>query len=143
MRRYLVVAHQTLTSPELLEAMRAKSNEEDATFHLVVPIFHGEPGLTWTEGHDRAVAHRVLEEALQMMLAEGLAVSGEVGSDSPVDSVAEVIRREGTATFSGIIVSTLPKIVSKWLKLDVPSRIQRSTDLAVEHIVGHPSHVPV
>ena len=49
MRRYLVVAHQTLGSPELLEAMRDQLAEGPCTFHLVVPEYHGG-GLTWSEG---------------------------------------------------------------------------------------------
>jgi hypothetical protein len=138
MRRYLVVAHQTLASCELLEAMKAKTVEEDTAFHLLVPIHHGEPGLTWTEGHDRAVARRRLDEAQLRMTAEGLTVAGEVGSDSPVDSVDEVLRRDGHKHFTGIIVSTLPLNVSKWLKLDVPSRIQRKTMLPVHHLIGRP-----
>ena len=138
MRRYLVVAHQTLASRELLETMKAKTAEEDTTFYLLVPIYHGEPGLTWTEGHDRAVARRRLDEARLRMTAEGVTVAGEVGSDSPVDSVDEVLRRVGPENFAGIIVSTLPRNVSKWLKLDVPSRIQRKTALPVHHLIGHP-----
>jgi hypothetical protein len=137
MRRYLVVAHQTLASRELLKAMNAKAAEEETAFYLLVPIHHGEPGLTWTEGHDRAVARRRLDEARLRMTAEGMTVAGEVGSDSPVDSVDEVLRREGPGSFAGIIVSTLPRNVSKWLKLDVPSRIQRKTALPVEHLIGH------
>ncbi len=53
MRRFLVVAHQTLSSPELLEEMTSRAGEGETTFHLLVPVHHGEPGLTWTEGHDR------------------------------------------------------------------------------------------
>jgi GABA permease len=143
MRRYLVVAHQTLASRDLLEAMKAKAGQEDTVFYLVVPIYHGEPGLTWTEGHDRAMAQRRLDEAQLRLTAEGLSVAGEVGSDSPVDSVEEVLRREGPETFAGIIVSTLPRNVSKWLKLDVPSRIQRKTALPVDHVAGHPGEVTV
>ena len=56
MRRYLVVAHQTLSSRELLEELTSRAGTEEATFHLLVPVHHGEPGLTWTESHDRAVA---------------------------------------------------------------------------------------
>ena len=138
MRKYLVVAHQTLASSELLGAMKAKAAEEETVFYLLVPIYHGEPGLTWTEGHDRAVAQRRLSEAQLRMTAEGVTVAGEVGSDNPVDSVDEVLRREGAENFAGIIVSTLPRNVSKWLKLDVPSRIQRKTTLAVDHLIGHP-----
>ncbi len=143
MRRYLVVAHQTLASPELLEALQAKAQEEDTAYHLLVPIHHGEPGLTWTEGHDRAMTKRRLEEAQLLLTARGLTVSGEVGSDSPVDSVEEVLRRDGPATYAGIIVSTLPRTLSKWLKIDVPSRIQRQTTLPVEHLVGQPVNVTV
>ena len=144
MRRYLVVAHQTLTSVELLEVLKAKTAGEDTVaFHLVVPIQHGEPGWTWTEGHDRAVARRRLDEAQARLTTEGLTVTGEVGSDSPVDSVNEVLLRDGPANFAGIIVSTLPRNISKWLKLDVPSRIQRKTTLPVHHLIGHPTAVTV
>ena len=37
MRRYLVVAHQTLGSPELREAMLTRLSEGPSTFHLLVP----------------------------------------------------------------------------------------------------------
>jgi len=143
MRRYLVVAHQTLTSAELLEAMKAKAAEEDTDFHLLVPLYHGGPGLTWTEGQDRAMARRRLEEAQQQLTAEGLTATGEVGSESPIESVDEVLRRDGLSTYAGIIVSTLPRHLSKWLKLDVPSRIERKTTLPVDHIIGHSAVIPV
>ncbi len=143
MRRYLVVAHQTLSSPELLEAMTSRAGEEETTFHLLVPIYHGEPGLTWTEGHDREVALSRLDEARTAMTAAGLTVTGEVGSDSPVESVVDVLVRDGSDAFDEIIVSTLPRTVSKWLKIDAPSRIQRYTKLPVHHVTGHPAHVAV
>jgi hypothetical protein len=142
MRRYLVVAHQTLTSQELLEALRARASREDTAFHLLVPLYQGESGMTWTEGHVRAVATRRLDEALMHLTAAGLTVDGEVGTgDSPITSVEVVLRREGPATFAGVIVSTLPRTISKWLKLDVPSRVQRLTTLPVEHVIGHPADV--
>jgi len=143
MRRYLVVAHQTLSSPELLEAMTSRAGEEETTFHLLVPIYHGEPGLTWTEGHDREVALSRLDEARTAMTAAGLTVTGEVGSDSPVESVVDVLVRDGSDAFDEIIVSTLPRTVSKWLKIDAPSRIQRYTKLPVHHVTGHAAHVAV
>jgi hypothetical protein len=138
MRRYLVVAHQTLGSAELLEAMRDRLAEGPCTFHLVVPEYHGGSGLTWTEGKVRAEAARRLEEARLRFVGEGLAVTGEVGDANPVDAVGEVLRREGRTAFAGVIVSTLPKTISKWLRIDAPSRIERSTGLTVFHVVGHP-----
>jgi hypothetical protein len=138
MRRYLVVAHQTLGSTELLEAMRDRLAEGPCTFHLVVPEYHGGSGLTWTEGKVRAEAERQLEEARLRFTAEGIPVTGEVGDASPVEAVQSVLSREGQGSFDAIIVSTLPHGVSKWLRLDAPSRIQRHSELPVTHVVGQP-----
>ena len=141
MRRYLVVAHQTLTSPELLEAMQTKVAEQETAFHVVVPATHGGASATWTEGEARAEAQRHLDEATDRMAAEGLTVTGEVGCDSPVDAADDVLQRDGADAYAGIIMSTLPHTVSKWLKVDAPSRLQRRTTLPVEHLIGHPAEV--
>ena len=137
MRRYLVVAHQTLGSPELLEALRDLAAQGPSVFHLVVPELHGGHGLTWTEGQVRAEAAKRLEEATLRFLGDGLAVTGEVGDASPVQAVEDVIIREGRATFEAVVVSTLPHGVSKWLGMDAPSRIERKAGLPVVHVVGH------
>jgi hypothetical protein len=137
MRRYLVVAHQTLGSAELLEALRDRLAEGACQFHLLVPELHrGGAGLTWTEGKVRAEAKRQMEDARLRFLAEGLAVTGEVGDANPVDAVDEVLRRDGKDAYDGVIVSTLPLGVSKWLKLDAPTRIQRATGLPVQHVAA-------
>jgi hypothetical protein len=141
-RRYLVVAHQTLTSSELLEAMKAHAAEEETAFHLLVPMYHGGAGLSWTDLQSRAVAQEHLDAAIARMSAEGLSVSGEVGCDNPVDAVTDVMYRERDRQFARVIVSTLPHTISKWLKVDVPSRIQRHTTLPVEHLIGYPAAVP-
>jgi hypothetical protein len=94
--------------------------------------------LTWTEGKVRADAVHHLEEGRLRFIAEGLPVTGEVGDVNPVDAVADVLRREGRYAFDGVIVPTLPHAISKWLRVDAPSRIQRNTGLAVFHVVGHP-----
>ena len=138
MRRYLVVAHQTVTSPELLAAMRKCADEGECTFYLVVPEYHGGSGFTYTEGKARAEARRRLEEALAHFEREGLSVTGEVGDANPVDAVTEVLRREGKGSFEAVIVSTLPPKFSKWLRLDAPTRIRRTLGLPVIHVVGHP-----
>jgi hypothetical protein len=141
MRRYLVVAHQTLSSPELLEAMQTKAAQEDTAFHLVVPFTHSGAGATWTEGEARAQAQHHLDDAAARLAAEGLTVTGEVGADNPVDAADDVLQRDGSDGYTGIIMSTLPVSVSKWLKLDAPSRLQRRTTLTVEHVIGHPAEV--
>ena len=136
MRRYLVVAHQTLGSPELFEAMQDQLAEGSCTFHLVVPEYHGG-ALTWSEGEVRQQAESRLEDARLAFTTAGLAVSGEVGDPNPVEAVQQVIRRDGDDAFDGVILSTLPHGISKWLGLDVPTRLKRKTRLDVRHVVGH------
>ena len=138
MRRYLVVAHQTLGTPELLDALRDRLAEGPCTFHLVVPELHQSSGVTWSEGQVKRDAAKHLEEARLRFIAEGIPVTGEIGDASPVDAVTSVLREQGNDAFEAVIVSTLPHTVSKWLKLDAPSRIERNTGLPVIHVVGTP-----
>ncbi|HLU42307.1 MAG TPA: hypothetical protein VKZ55_07925 [Microthrixaceae bacterium] len=135
MHHYLVVAHQTLDSPQLLEVLRDRASRGPATFHLVVPEWHGN-GLTWSEGQVRLEAARRLEEARQRFLAEGIQVTGEVGHSNPVQSVNNVLLRTGHDHFTEIIVSTLPKRLSRWLGMDVPARIQKGTRVPVTAVTA-------
>jgi hypothetical protein len=41
-----------------------------------------------------------------------------------------------TGPYDEVIVSTLPVKVSKWLKLDLPHRVERGTGLPVTHVVA-------
>lgn len=137
MPRFLVVAHRTLGSPELLEALLERS-ADGSTFHILVPEYHGGLGLTYTDARARAVARQNLEEAQTRFADHGLATTGEVGEASPVDAVDTVLQREGPDAFDAVIVSTLPPGVSKWLGLDLPTQVRRHHfGLDVTHVVGH------
>ena len=138
MRHYLVVAHQTLDSPQLLDAIRTRMDHGAATFHLVVPERH-EHGATWSEGQVRLEAAQRLEEARLRLLDLGVAVTGEVGHTGPVESVVNVLRRHEPDHFSEVLVSTLPRRVSRWLGLDVPTRIQKATSVPVTAITASES----
>lgn len=140
MRRYLVVAHQTLGSAELFEVLRERLASGPARFHIVVPEHHGV-GLVWTEGQTRAEAKRRLEDACARFTAEGLLVEGEVGDTNPVYAATMVLRREGNGAFEEVIVSTLPLGLSKWLRIDVPTRLQKATKLPVRHVVANVAEV--
>jgi hypothetical protein len=45
--------------------------------------------------------------------------------------------------FDEIVVSTLPGGISRWLKLDFPSRVARATELPVRHVIASESSAPV
>jgi hypothetical protein len=136
MDRYLVVAHQTVLSSELLQEAQARAASPVPTvFHLVVPVLHG-PGLVWSEGECRAAARAQLDRALDRWAATGLAVAGEVGDANPVYAVSEVLERHDRGHFRAVIVSTLPPKLSRWLRMDVAHRIEKASGLAVHHVVG-------
>jgi hypothetical protein len=134
MRHCLVVAHQTLDSPRLEDAMLEELGREPCTFYLVVPILNPGDGLTWTELQIRALAQERLNQALSNFRASGYAIDGEIGGPSPVESVDEVVQRDGPDAYDLILVSTLPHAVSRWLKIDAPSRIARRTGIRVRHV---------
>jgi hypothetical protein len=132
MRRYLVVAHRTLGGQHLLEEVKRRQAEEPSHFHLLVPGHH-PTGHNWTEHEVEEQARQVLEAGLARFAETGADVSGETGDTNPVYAVDAVLRREH---FDEIILSTLPAGPSRWLKVDVPSRIRRQFNLPLTHLVG-------
>jgi hypothetical protein len=135
MRRCLIVANRTLAGPDLIAEVLARSAREPYEFHVVVPATRDSGGIGWTEGRALAYARRSLDDALDRFRDAGIAVSGEVGDESPVLAVGDVMRREHV---DEIIVSTLPPGVSRWLKRDLPHRLEREYDIPVTHITAVP-----
>lgn len=135
MSSFLVVAHRTLVEDHLLDHVRALSAEGDATFHLVVPVRHPRDH-AWTDAEVDAAARRRLDEGLAAFRAIGVEVTGEIGDANPVYAVGVAMRSHPDVTWTGIIVSTLPPGVSRWLGLDAVSRIEREYELPVTHLVA-------
>jgi GABA permease len=138
MRRFLVVANQTLTSASLLGEIRARRAGEDCEFYLVVPATRLHTGTAWTEGQAVAHARRALEDALAYFNSEGIEATGNVGDANPVLAVADAL---GQRHFDEIIVSTLAPGASKWLKRDLPHRLARRFGLAVTHTTDSTARV--
>lgn len=119
--RVLVVAHRTAATPVLLQAVRDRAAESEATFTLLVPA--AAPGLHRVmdpEDADRGEAESVLELALPLLReAAGGEVEGIVGVAEPLAAIQDAVNLRG---FDEIIISTLPTRVSKWLHLDLPSK---------------------
>jgi GABA permease len=132
MRRYLVVANQTVTGADLMGVALARHRASASSFHIVVPATRKHSGALWTEGQACAQAQRQLERALRDMRDQGLEVSGEVGDENPVLAAGDVLRRE---RFDEVIVSTLPAGISRWLHLDLPARLERISRIPVTHVI--------
>lgn len=130
----LVVANRTAECEELLDALRRRAEEGPAEFHLLVPAT--PHGVSWAadmhSGEGDAKAH--LDRAVERYREAGLEVAdARVGDADPVAAVEDLVN---FASFDEVVVSTLPKHVSKWLKLDLPSRVRRVTGLPTTHVTG-------
>ena len=139
MPRYLVIAHRTLSGTPLMDHVRALRRAGPCRFHLLVPVEH--PMGAWSDGQVEAAAKRILHEGLDRFHEEHIPADGEIGDANPVYAAGVVIRREGDDAFAGIILSTLPAGPSRWLHLDVPSRMRKAfPKLEVTHLVAEPEH---
>jgi GABA permease len=154
-RRYLVVANQTVGRDALSHAIRDRLDAGAAEFHVLVPAslsrdfaaarrlvtFNVDPtagyafgdlgGLVATDEEGRHRAHERLEEQLQQLVDAGAAPTGEVGDPDPLTAIAAVLAR---ADFDEILLSTLPASVSRWVGLDLPARAARRFAVPVTHV---------
>ena len=120
-KRILVVAHRTAATPALIEAVRERAQEGPAAFTLLVPSSaHGLHRVVDPEDQDRSEADETLATALPLLEeAAGAPVEGMVGVAEPLAAIQDAINLHG---FDEIIISMLPKRVSKWLRLDLPHK---------------------
>jgi cell pole-organizing protein PopZ len=132
MRRYLIVANQTLTEAHLIAKVRELDRGGPCAFHVVVPatVPQDHP---WTEGEVQGTARHRLEEGLALFRDAGVEATGQVGDADPVVAVEDVLREQA---FDGIVISTLHPRISRWLKLDLPRRVEGLFGLPVIHVEG-------
>src|SRR3954447_3571941 len=131
----LVVANRTADSDELLEALVERARRAPARFALVVPAT--PHGLAWAADMSSgyAEAARQLRAAVTRIRAAGLEL-GAVRLGSP-DPLAAVLDAVNFGDYDEVIVCTLPRRVSRWLRLCLPYRVERATGLPVAHVIGH------
>jgi hypothetical protein len=81
----------------------------------------------------RALAEGRLKQELARLREAGAEADGEVVDPNPVDAIRKLASREEV---DEVIVSTLPRRLSRWMAMDLPHRIRRATKLPVTHISG-------
>jgi hypothetical protein len=133
MRSYLVVANQTLGGEHLIERVRQSMAEGPSRYHIVVPATPRGEQMTWTEGEATAIAQRRLDVALARFRELGAEADGEVGDKNPILAIEDALRH---GAFDEIVLSTLTPGISRWLKLDLPSRVEARFRLPVTHLVA-------
>lgn len=136
MRRYLVIANQTLTSEQLQQELllRVESSDEECLFHFVVPDTAKKdysPGWTDTSPeslHGVQRARQRLQAAMEVVRAAGASALGALGNPDPMKAVELQMQ---CSAYDEIIVSMLPEKTSRWFNLDLPSRIARAVPIPV------------
>ncbi len=163
MDRYLIVANQTLGGEELDRTVRDRIARGESRFHIIVPMtvpmhetdvwtggFDPYRGMTRTQIEEARRAKEEYEEAREALLAKardraeqrltqmiraieaaGAKADGGVGDADPTVAVQETLRDH---SFDEIIISTLPKSLSRWLRMDLPCRVSRMTGTPVTAI---------
>ncbi len=137
-----MVANQTIGSTELTSALNERMTADVCSFHLVVPVPPTPPsaisvGLAAVESAAtafmvlpdlRSLAEERLESGLEWLRGLGADASGEVAASDTVAVVRAIVVRDGV---DEVIVSTLPSRISKWLRQDLPHKIEKSIDVPV------------
>lgn len=138
--RVLVVANRTAMSDELMEAVVRRVEKGPAEFFLVVPST--PRGASWMT--DMNAGNTDAEQSLQGALARwkdaGIEAMGRTGDPDPLAATTDAMN---DGEFDEVIVSTLPKHVSKWLRLDLPHKVAHATGLPVEHVSAHEAKASV
>jgi GABA permease len=144
--RILLVANQTLGGEELTAAVRERARDAETELWVVVPVTQTHNAMVG--GFDSAVgpAHLApdrsaaevaddrLRDALYRFQHLGIPAAGEVSDKDPFSAVSDVLSREH---FDEVIVSTLPRRVSHWLRIDLPRKVERVFGLPVTTVTAH------
>jgi hypothetical protein len=112
-RRILIVANRTAATPTLLDEVTRRARAAPTSFSLLVPDASSKDHADWT-----------LELALPLLeRAAGAPVSGiSAEGEDPLDAVRQAV---ASGAFDEIVISTLPRRVSRWLRRDLPSQVER------------------
>jgi hypothetical protein len=120
--RVLVVAHKTAATQPLLDAVRERAQRGPCRFTLLVPrATHGLHKVVDPEDQDAGETEAVINHALPLLsAAAGSPVEALIGDADPGAAIQDAINLHG---FDEVIISTLSPRVSRWLKLDLPSKV--------------------
>lgn len=135
--RVLIVANRTAATPALIEAVRRRTASGPCVFTLLVPhSAHGLHRLTSAEDSHPHADDTDAVLALALPLLEDAAAGGVEGVTSDEDPLTAIQDAVNLRGFDEIILSTLPVRVSRWLKLDLPSKV-KGLGLPVTHVEAH------
>ncbi len=128
----LVLANQTMASPELTDRLKALDEEGPHRFIVVVPQGSGH-------GHATAEARARLSRLLNSLREAGIVAAGMIGDPDPYTAAMNAVQY---FHISEIVISTLPEGSSQWMADKLVDRVRSATNKPVEHIESQPARAP-
>jgi hypothetical protein len=110
-RRILIVANRTAATPTLLDEVSRLANERPSTFALLIPDAPSSKHTDWT-----------LELALPLLeRAARSRIEGLTGEQDAFEAIRTAVAENRPDL---IVISTLPRRVSNWLRRELPRRVE-------------------
>jgi hypothetical protein len=106
------VANRTASTPRLLEEVKRRAKARPTDFTLLIPDLRDRNAADWS----RETAVELLSRAARRP------VDCLVGGPDPFAAVQDAVRQ---GEFDEIIISTLPRQTSKWLRRGLVHRVER------------------
>lgn len=133
-RKVLVVANETLTGDELLEAVRHRVEGTDALVYVIAPVNEPSAGYVVYDNTRRAAAGRRLDSTLAKFREAGIAAAGDVIDNEPLTAVKDAIAMEQP---DELIISTHPEAKSGWRRRNLVDEVRKAAGgIPVEHVVS-------
>jgi hypothetical protein len=133
-RKLLVVANETLTGDELLDAVRKRLQGTDTLVYVIAPVNKPSEGYVVYDNTRRASAGRRLERTLTKFREAGIAAAGDVIDNEPLAAVKDALATEEP---DEVIVSTHPDSKSGWRRRNLVEEIRKAAKgIPVEHVVS-------
>jgi hypothetical protein len=126
-RHVLVVASQTVGGPQLIESLERRSTSSPHRFTVIAPQGGGDDGAAATQER--------LDQTLAELRQAGLKVKGYVTHPDPLTSIRQAMQ---VYPADEIVISTLPKQKSRWLRGDLINQARKATGRPVEHLEFDP-----
>jgi hypothetical protein len=123
----LVVAHKTSSGDELIDHLKAKATGEERHMFIAVVPQQDRSGGAHREARIRLAA------MLERLDAAGLLSAGMIGDPDPYTSVMNALE---LFKVNDVVISTLPKARSGWLRANLIERVGNATTVPVEHVVA-------
>ena len=133
-RKILVVANETLTGDELLDAVRARVAESEAIVIVIAPVNAPREGYVVYDNTRRASAGRRLDRTLTSFREAGIAATGHVVDNDPLTAVKDALEIEQP---DEVIVSTHPEAKSGWRRRNLLDEIRKAcADIPLQHVTS-------